>query len=346
MKLHSVWKVLGDAAKDWQKDKCARLGAALSFYTFFSLAPILVIAIAIAGFFFGAEAARGQVVDELRGLIGTDGAVAVQLMLENAWQESSGGVLATLIAVVIFLLGATGAFIELQGALNSVWLVMPKPGRGVKAFLMNRLISFGMIIGIAFLLLVSLIISAGLTALSGHMSTWIAGIDWFWQGVDFLISFVVITLLFAMIFKALPDVRLELRDVFMGAAIASLLFMLGKFFIGLYIGNTITASSYGAAGGLVVILIWVFYSAQIMLYGAEVTEAYVKYRGRAIIPAPYAFALPGSACAPEEQKKIVEKTVEDVEGTMKELEKSVEEIQEKVTDVKEQVEEKHAERSA
>jgi membrane protein len=309
----SILKLLKEAAKEWDKDKCPRLGAALSYYTFFSLAPILVIAIAIAGFFFGAEAARGQVVEQLRGLIGTDGAVSVQLLLENAWKDSNGGVIATIIAVVILLVGATGAFIELQDSLNTVWEVVPKPGRGIKGFLKDRLTSFGVVVGVGFLLLVSLVISAALAALNSYLSSWITGIDWVWSIVDVVISFVVVTLLFAMVYKILPDVELEWRDVWIASAFTSVLFSIGKYLIGLYIGNSSIASSYGAAGSLVAILVWVYYSAQIMLFGAELTEVYVKHKGRFIRPAPYAVALPGSYCAPQEEKRIVEETLKEAD---------------------------------
>jgi membrane protein len=208
MRVATVWKLLKEAAKEWDKDKCPRLGAALSYYTFFSFAPVLVIAIAIAGFFFGAEAARGQVVDQLRSLIGTDGAVAVQLIVENAWKESNGGVVATIIAFAIFLVGATGAFIELQDSLDTVWEVMLKPGRGLKGFLMTRLVSFGLIVGVGFLLLVSLVISAALAALNSYMSSWISGIDWVWQGVDIVVFFLFLFLLFSMVYNVLPEVKL------------------------------------------------------------------------------------------------------------------------------------------
>jgi membrane protein len=301
----SIWKLLKEAAKEWDKDKCPRLGAALSYYTFFSFAPVLVIAIAIAGFFFGAEAAQGQVVNQLRGLIGTDGAVAVQLLLENAWKNSDGGVVATIIAFVVLLVGATGAFIELQDSLNTVWQVTPKPGRGIKGFVKDRLTSFGVVVGVGFLLLVSLVISAALTALNTYLSSWISGVDWLWSIVDVIVSFFVVMLLFAMVYKILPDVELEWRDVWIGAAFTSLLFSIGKYLIGLYIGNSSIASSYGAAGSLVVLLVWVYYSAQIMLFGAELTEVYVKHKGRFIRPAPYAVALAGSYCDPQEQKRII-----------------------------------------
>ncbi len=310
MKVTPIWKLLKEAAKEWDKDKCPRLGAALSYYTFFSLAPILVIAIAIAGFFFGAEAARGQVVDQLRGLIGTDGSVAIQLLLENAWQHSEGGVFAAIIAFIVLIAGATGAFIELQDSLNTVWQVVPKPGRGIKGFLKNRLASFGVIVGVGFLLLVSLVVSAALSALNTYLSSRITGIDWVWSIVEIVISFGVVTVLFAMVYKILPDVELEWRDVWIASAFTSILFSIGKYLIGLYIGNSSIASSYGAAGSLVILLVWVYYSAQIMLFGAELTEVYVRHRGRFIRPAPYAVALPDSICAREEKNEIVEKTLE------------------------------------
>lgn len=311
MNLKVGWKLLKQAAEEWDKDKCPRLGAAISYYTLFSLAPTLVIAIAIAGFFFGPDAARGQIVNQLQDLVGVDGAKAIQAMLENAWKESDG-LFATIVAVIVLLVGATGAFIELQDSLNSVWEVTPKPGRGIKGMLMNRLISFGVVIGVGFLLLVSLVVSAALAALSTYMSSWLPGIDWLWQIVNIIISFAVVTGLFAMIYKLLPDVELGWRDVGIAAAVTSILFAIGKFLIGLYLGNSTIGSSYGAAGSVVVLLVWIYYSAQIMLFGAELTEAYVKHKGRYIRPSSHAMALPGSYCHPDEQKKIAEDAVKSV----------------------------------
>jgi membrane protein len=218
-----------------------------------------------------------------RGLVGESGARAVQAMLEGASQRTGNGV-ATGIGLVTFFVGATGAFLELQTALNAIWRVKPKASAGIKDMLLQRLLSFGLVIGVGFLLLVSLLVGAALSALDHYIGAAVPGIAVVWQGVNTLVSLGVVTLLFAMIYQFLPDVDLRLRDVWVGALVTAGLFSIGKFLIGLYLGTSAVASTYGAAGSVVVLLIWVYYSAQIVLLGAEFTRAYVeRFGGR---PAP------------------------------------------------------------
>jgi membrane protein len=288
MTLSRLWAVLKRALSGWWNDNVPHLGAALSYYTLFSLAPILIVAIAIAGLVFGAEAVRGEIVGQIEALVGHDGAVAVQAMLEGAARPSSS-VPATIIGVVTFFLGATGAFLELQTALNAIWRVKPKQsGSFLRALILDRLISFGLVLGVGFLMLTSLLVSAGLSALYSYMGETFPGGAVLWEGANVIVTLAVVSILFAMIYKMLPDVELAWSDVWVGGLVTAGFFTMGKFLIGLYLGTSALASSYGAAGSVVVLLLWVFYSAQIVLLGAEFTREYVKEFGRRPPPSEFA----------------------------------------------------------
>ena len=284
MKARELWYIFKCSLSGWWNDNVPRLGASLAYYTLFAMAPILVIAIAIAGFFFGPEAVRGEVVTQMRGLVGETGAQAVQTMLENAATRGDSTV-ATIVGLVTFFLGSTGAFLELQTALNAIWRVKPKPNAGIRDMLFQRLISFGLVVGVGFVLLVSLVISAGLAALDRYVGHAFPALAVAWTAINVLVSLGVVTLLFAMIYQFLPDVKLRLRDVWLGALVTAGLFSIGKNLIGLYLGTSAIGSSYGAAGSVVVLLVWVYYSAQVVLLGAEFTKAYVQ-RFEAKRPAP------------------------------------------------------------
>lgn len=290
MKAQALAGLLRDAFYAWLEDNVERLGAALAYYTVFSLAPLLIIAIAIAGFAFGQEAAQGQIMSEIGGLLGEEGAKATQAMIESARQPTAG-IVASLLGVILLVFGATGAFAQLQDALNTIWGVTPKPGRGVLGILKDRLWSFMLVIGIGFLLLVSLVLSAGLAALGKFFGHLLPVPETILQIVNFIISFGVITLLFAMMYKILPDVKIGWSDVWIGAAMTALLFSIGKFLIGLYLGKSGVASAYGAAGSLVIILLWVYYSSQIVLFGAEFTFVYANKFGSRIEPAENAVLI-------------------------------------------------------
>lgn len=255
----------------WRERKATRLAAALAFYTVFSVAPLLIVVIAIAGLVFGREAAQGQIVSQISGLVGREGAEIIQTIVENA-REPSASILATIIGLVTLLLGAAGVFGQLQDALNTIWDVRPRPRRGIFSLLRDRFASFAMVAGTGFLLLVSLIARAGVAALGTRMGSWLPIPPVVLEAVNFGVSLFVITVLFATIYKLLPETRVEWRDVWVGALITSLFFAAGKFLIGLYLGRSTIASAYGAA--LVVILLWVYYSAQIMLFGAAFTRQY------------------------------------------------------------------------
>ncbi|HVQ48163.1 MAG TPA: YihY/virulence factor BrkB family protein [Gemmatimonadales bacterium] len=264
----------------WWNDNVPRLGASLAYYTLFALAPILIVAISIGGLVFGPEAVRGEIVGQIQGLIGREGAEAVQSMLEGASRPGSS-IAATVVGIITFFLGATGAFLELQTALNSIWHVEPKSdGSFWRELVMQRVISFGLVVAIGFLLLTSLLVSAALAAIHRYMGTAFPGVVVLWEALNVIVSLTVITLLFALIYKVLPDVKLSWRDVWVGALVTAGLFSIGRLVIGLYLGTASIASTYGAAGSVIVILVWVYYSAQIILLGAEFTRAYVDEFGR------------------------------------------------------------------
>jgi membrane protein len=290
----SLWWVLKHALIGWWNDNVPRLGASLAYYTLFALAPILVVAIGLAGLVFGPDAVRGEVVGQIEGLVGRQGAEAVQSMIQGAAHPSASRI-ATAIGLITAFLGATGAFIELQTALNAIWRVQPRPGVSVLAFLKQRLISFGLVVGVGFLLLVSLLVNAALAAFNRYLGRLFPALTAFWEVSNVLVSLGVVTLLFAMVYQVLPDVRLRWRDVWVGALVTAGFFSIGKQAIGLYLGTSTLASSYGAAGSVVVLLVWVYYSAQVVLLGAEFTRYYVeRFRGE---PPPLKYAVKGPAPA-------------------------------------------------
>jgi membrane protein len=294
--LRSAGALAWDAARNWARDNVPRLGASLAYYTLFAIAPMLVIAIAVAGLVFGDEAVRGQIVQELDGLIGTAGARAVQTLLEGA-RDPGRGALAITVGFGTFLVAASGAFLELQHALNTVFRVKADPERsGLSRFVVQRLRSFAMVLSIGFLLLTSLALNAALHATWGWLSTRAWGGAWFWTSADLVLSFIAVTTLFTLIYRFVPDVRLEWRHVWVGGATTAALFVLGKEAIGAYLGRSDWASGYGATGSVLALLIWIYYSAQILLFGAELTRQYVL-RGNEV-PAPTALSRPDALAHP------------------------------------------------
>ena len=283
----AILSLFGSVLRAWWDDDALRLGASLAYYTLFAIAPILLVVTAVAGMVFGAEAVRGEIVDQLDQLVGREGARAVQSLLEGASHRRSG-ILATVIGSVTFVVAATGAFLELQGALNTIWRVKPKAGGHLNAFLLDRVRSFGLVVAVGFLLMVSLAVTAALAALNGWLARLAPDIPLLWSGVSILVSLVVTTGLFALLFRVLPDVRLRWRDVMTGAAVTAVLFTIGQQLIGLYLGQSSMASTYGAAGSVMILLLWVYYSCQIVLLGAEFTRVYSQRQGAR--PRPESFA--------------------------------------------------------
>ncbi|HEY5572627.1 MAG TPA: YihY/virulence factor BrkB family protein [Anaerolineales bacterium] len=284
MKTKALFGLLKETFQEWSDDKAPRLAAALSFYTIFSLAPILIITIAVAGFFLGQADVRENILMQVETTFGPDAEEMVEGLIDDASRPGSG-VVATIIGTITIIAGATGVYGQLLEALNTIWEVEPAPDSGIFDTLRKRLLSFTMVLGIGFLLLVSLVISAALSAISQYFSELLPGIDIFWQILDLVVSYALITLLFAMIFKVLPDVEVAWSDVWVGAAFTALLFTIGKFLLGWYLGTSTPGSTFGAAGSLVGILLWVYYSAQILLFGAEFTKVYTRRHGSKIRPA-------------------------------------------------------------
>ncbi len=272
----------------WFNGNPFRLGAALAYYTVFSIAPLFLIALTIASFWFGEEAAQRELFGQVSQLMGKEGGEAIQSIVSAAGKKPNTGVWAGVVAGVMLFIGASGVFVELQSALNTIWNVKRNPQTGVKSwlrFLRDRFLSFGMVLGVGFLLLVSLILSAAISAVGSYFHAASAD-SMFWQVVNSGLSFVIIAVLFAMLFKILPDARVGWRDVMAGGFLASLLFSVGKYLLGLYLGKTSLASAYGAAGSLVVVLVWVYYSTQILFFGAEFTRTYAEHYGGKLKPVP------------------------------------------------------------
>jgi membrane protein len=287
-KLKAAWELLKLTFAEWMNDDTFELSAALAFYTIFSIAPVLLIAVGVASFFLAPDTATDQIVSEMEKMIGVQGANAVRQVIESS-RGFGKGIWAVSVGIVTLITGATAVFGELQSALNQIWDVKAKPDRGViMSFVIDRLRSFSIAICVGFLLLVSLVISAVISGFQNYMNHWLPGVPWVWQAANTVSSFFVVAVLFAAIYKFLPDVVISWKDVWVGAAVTALLFSAGKYLIGIYLGRTATASAFGAAGSLVVLLFWVYYSALISFLGAEFTQVYARRYGPGIRPKEHA----------------------------------------------------------
>jgi membrane protein len=296
MIIKTAWDVITETFTKWIDDKSPRLAAALSYYTVFAMAPTLVIVIAVASIVFGQEAAQGKIVSEIDGLVGREGAEAVETILKNSARDESGPI-ATVVGFIALIAGATSVFIELQDSLNSIWGVAPKPGRGIMGMLRDRFLSFAMVVGSGFVLMVSLVVSAGIAALGDWLSSAMPNVSVvLLQVIQNAVSIAIFTVLIGGIYKVLPDARIAWRDVMIGGAITAVLFTIGKFLIGLYLGQGSIASTYGAAGSLAVLFVWVYYSALIFFLGAEFTQVYANRWGRRVQPAANAILLSNREC--------------------------------------------------
>jgi membrane protein len=270
--------------ENWVEDNASRLSAALAYYSIFSIAPLLLITVGITGLVLGQDAVNGQLYGELKSYVGTDSAEMVQSMVQSVAKPAQG-MLATTLGFFTLVLGASGVFAQLKDALNTIWKVKPKRGNGFMALLRGRLLNFGMVLVFGFLLLVSLLLSTAIAALNQRIDDFLTFPAVVWAAVAFLISLSVVTLLFAMIFKVLPDAKIAWRDVWIGAIITALLFEIGKMGLSWYLGLESTASIFGAAGSVVLLLLWVYYTSSILFFGAEFTQVYAQANGRTIEPA-------------------------------------------------------------
>jgi membrane protein len=287
MRLKEAFALVRESGKDFVEDDCPTQAAALSYYTIFSLPPLLVLILMILGALVDPQDIRGQLETQMGSLMGPTATEQIRTILQQAHQPGSGALLPTVLSIVALMLGASGAFGQLQAALNRAWEVAPDPQQGgLKAFLLKRVFSFGMILSVAFLLLVSLVLSAALSAFGGALSGMLPeGLSaTLLQVVNQVVSFAVIAALFAAIFKVLPDATAAWRDVWVGAAVTAFLFVVGKFLIGFYLGRSNPGEAFGAAGSLAVMLVWIYYSSMILLFGAEFTQAWAEARGGGIAP--------------------------------------------------------------
>lgn len=283
--------LLKESFNEFLSDDGMKLSASLAYYTVFSLPPLLIIIISLSGFFFGAEAVRGEIFGQINGLVGNDAAFQIQETIKNV-RLSNNNTFATTIGIVVLIIGASGVFVEIQDSINYIWGIKAKPKRGMVKFLKNRLMSFSMIGSTGFLLMVGLIINSLMDVLNKHLAVHFPkDIIYLVYVTNILIVFIIITILFTLIFRTLPDGKIVLRDCIIGAAFTALLFMLGKFAIGAYLGSSSVASVYGAAGSVILILVWVYYSAVILYFGAEFTKVFAHTHGKKISPNSYSIRI-------------------------------------------------------
>lgn len=290
-KAYKIGHLLKETVKGFMADDVIKLSAALSFWTIFSMPPLLIIIISLAGFFFGAEAVQGQIFGQIKGLVGTNSAMQIQEVIKNV-KLSNNNLFTTIMGVAILLIGASGVFAEIQDSINTIWGIKAKPKRGIAKFLVNRLMSFSMIGSMGFLMLVGLILNALLDILNIRLAAFFAidTINLFYA-INLLTIFIVVTLLFTLIYKTLPDGKVALKDCMIGASFTAFLFMMGKFAMGAYLGGSAIATWYGATGSVILIFLWVFYSAIILYFGAEFTKVYASIHGNKIIPNSYSVKI-------------------------------------------------------
>lgn len=282
----SWWTLATKTYNEWSEDRALRFSAALAYYAVFSITPVLIIAIAVAGVLFGEQAARGEILQQFSNLLGEKAAAGVQGLIQTA-SDKPKSALATAIGVVTLIVGASGVFGQLKDALNTIWGVRIKPGTAIRDFIRDYLVSFGMVLAVGFLLIVSLVVTTAVQAVT-HYMTGVLPMSPLTAPVTELGSFALMSLLFAVIYKVLPDVQLQWRDVWTGAAVTGILFTVGKYLIGLYLATSSVASSFGAAGALILVLVWIYYSTVIFFFGAEFTKVYSRECGRGVKPSRHA----------------------------------------------------------
>ena len=296
-RLRRLGSLLRETAVQWDEDQAARQAASLALYTLLSIAPLLIVSIKVAGVVLGEEAARGQLTEEIGRLVGPQAGEAIQAVVANA-KEPGQGVAGSIVGLCVLLFGASGVFGELQTSLNQIWEVRPKPNRGIVGFIKDRFFSFTMVMGVAFLLLVSLVVSAVLATLTEHFRE-IIPFPALWWAVNIAIGIAITTVLFALIYKVVPDAQVGWHDVWVGAFATALLFSVGRVALSWYVGRSATVSPFGAAGSLVALIVWVYYSAQILFFGAEFTQVFATRYGSRIMPAPNAVHVDDLPPAPK-----------------------------------------------
>jgi membrane protein len=287
----TTWKLLKGTYKEFDDDNAIKLSASLSYYTIFSLPPLIIIILSICGVFFGTEAVTGRFFGQINGLVGNAAAIQIQDTIKNV-ELSNSNVFATIVGVITLIIGASGVFAEIQSSINFIWGLKAKPNKGFMKFIKNRLMSFSMIAAVGFLLLVSLTVNTAMDVLNARLMLYFPDATvYLFYILNILILFISTTMLFSIIFRTLPDGTIAWKDTLIGAGVTSILFMIGKFAIGYYIGSSTVATVYGAAGSVIIILVWVYYSAIILYFGAEFTKVYAMSYGKKIIPNGYAVEI-------------------------------------------------------
>ncbi|HLP12753.1 MAG TPA: YihY/virulence factor BrkB family protein [Flavobacteriales bacterium] len=290
-KAITFWKLLAATYREFIDDKAIKLSASLSYYTVFALPPLLIIVVSLCGIFFGREAVRGEIFDQINGVVGNAAALEIQKAIRNV-HLSENGTFAAVIGVILLLIGASGVFAEIQDSINFIWGLRAKPKRGFVRYIINRLISFSMIGSVGFLLLVSLVANSLMDLLGARLEQHFdADLVFIVYILNLVCVFAITTTLFVIIFKALPDARIKLSDCIIGASFTAALFMIGKFLIGYYLGHSKVGSAYGTAGSIILVMVWVYYSAIILYFGAEFTKVYAEKHGHKIIPNKYSVRI-------------------------------------------------------
>jgi membrane protein len=282
--MHKFWLVLRQSVTEFLGDHGMKLSAALSYYTIFSLGPMLIVVISLAGIFFGRDAVEGKIYYQINGFVGNEAALQIQEIIQNI-QQSQSGTTGAFIGIILLLIGATSVFSEIQDSINYIWSIRAKPKRGFVKLVLNRILSFSLVVGFGFIMMVSLAIHALVDLLYEHLTHFLSdNLLFFFVGINYCILFLVITLLFAIVFKVLPDATVRWKDAFVGAAFTAVLFLIGKFLIGFYLGASNIGDTYGAAASVIILLVWVYYTSVIMYFGAEFTKVYTLNFGSGIVP--------------------------------------------------------------
>ncbi|AWI26296.1 YihY/virulence factor BrkB family protein [Flavobacterium pallidum] len=285
------WQLLKDTFNEFNDDNAIKLSASLSYYTVFALPPLIMIILAITGFFFGEEAVTGEFFGQINGLVGNDAALQIQETIKNT-QLSGSTTFATVFGVIMLVIGASGVFAEIQSSINFIWGLKAKPNKGIMKFVKNRLMSFSMIAVMGFLLMVSLLVNTAMDILNTKLAVYFPDVTvYLFYVLNIVILFLTTTALFSIIFRTLPDGTISWKDTLIGSSVTSIFFMIGKFAISSYLGNSTVATVYGAAGSVIIILVWVYYSAIILYFGAEFTKIYARAHGQKIIPNDYAVEI-------------------------------------------------------
>ncbi|MCD8487706.1 MAG: YihY/virulence factor BrkB family protein [Desertifilum sp.] len=303
MNLRDLWRLLKETVAELQFNQISLLASSLAYYTVLSLPPLIVVMIMLVGAIFGEAAAQGEVVNQIQDIVGEEGAGAVQTAIANMREDTGGGTLRLIVNLGFLAFGASGVFAQIQNALDRIWEVKPEPRRHLFHFLRKRLLSFAMVLVIAFLLFVSLVINTGLGAMVQYLSEFLPDLVPVWQILSFLLTLIGATLLFAAMYTILPDAKVEWRDAMVGATITAILFMLGQFFFSIFLNQTDFASAYGVAGSIVILLVWTFYTAHILFLGAEFTKVYARMHGSPIVPEEYAVSRESEAQTSERRNK-------------------------------------------